>query len=188
MYVRRLLLLTLSLPLHFYCVTSGENNVNLINAPFRAAFVDNHNGDAATINETYNAGMKRIKHPGTSNCRGVRAIIYATSENPEPPKTKFNGKETRVLAADCLRMPRGADFDKALTEGKFGECGFLQTIYDTIVALKQSLDTFDLVCIAPCRPNSLAPTVFALMCSDSCDIRLLVHRSRMSCTTGRCGS
>ena len=50
-----------------------------------------------------------------------------------------------MLAADCLKMPRGNAFEEALSVGKFPTCWFLQTIYDTIVVLGHTLETFDQV-------------------------------------------
>ena len=55
---------------------TGESCVNLISAPFRAAFVDNHDKAQEKIKEHYNdEGMRKIPHPGSSASSGVRAII-----------------------------------------------------------------------------------------------------------------
>ena len=54
---------------------TGENMVNLINAPFRVAYKDGHDGARTKIEGSYNVGMKSIPHPG-GGCSGVRTKIY----------------------------------------------------------------------------------------------------------------
>ena len=51
-----------------------------------------------------------------------------------------------MLAADCLKMPRGEAFEEAFEAGKFPST-FLQTIYDTSKILGHSLENFDQVCL-----------------------------------------
>ena len=77
-----LLFLVIMCSLHG-AMRTGESCVNLINAPFRAAFKDKHDDAQEKIARTYNKGMKTIPHPGSAGTSGVRAIIYASQESTE---------------------------------------------------------------------------------------------------------
>lgn len=88
----------------------------------------------------------------------------------------------RVLAADCLKMPRGEAFQQALASGDFKNCTFIQTIYDTSKALGQALDTLEQV--KQLYHSTRACDVYA---TYSYVCAALGHRWLKSCFGGRRG-